>query len=118
MTREEVIAYIQEVEFGYLATVDADRAPRVRPVGIKTVYGDDLYFFTFSNTRKCGELAANPHVEVVWTDAKTLSQVRMRGLCSAVEDMQPSTPNVPAQRSSHVQTLLYSHRQHKYNVKC
>jgi uncharacterized pyridoxamine 5'-phosphate oxidase family protein len=42
VTREEVIKYIQEVEFGYLATVGADGAPRVRPIGIKNIYGDDL----------------------------------------------------------------------------
>jgi uncharacterized pyridoxamine 5'-phosphate oxidase family protein len=79
MTREEVIAYIQEVEFGYLATVDADRAPRVRPVGIKTVYGDDLYFFTFAMTRKVAEIEGNPQVEVVWSKLHEMSQVRIRG---------------------------------------
>ena len=86
MTREETIELIKATHFGFLATIGTDNRPRVRPVGIHTVYGNDLYFFTFSNTRKCGELAANPHVEVVWTDAKSLSQVRMRGLCTVVED--------------------------------
>ena len=86
MTREEAIEFIKGAHFGYLATIGTDGRPRVRPVGIHTVYGNDLYFFTFSNTRKCGELAATPYVEVVWTDAKSLSQVRIRGLCSVVED--------------------------------
>jgi len=39
MTRDEVIAYIQQVHFGYLATVGADNAPRVRPIGMHTVLG-------------------------------------------------------------------------------
>lgn len=42
MTRDKVTAYIQDVKFGYLATIDAEGAPRVRPVGIYTVYGDNL----------------------------------------------------------------------------
>ena len=57
MTRDEVIDYIKDVKFGYLATVGADGAPRVRPIGITTVYGDDLYFFTFSTTRKVVPMA-------------------------------------------------------------
>ena len=86
MTRDEVIAYIQEVHFGYLATVGADNAPRVRPVGISNVYGNDLYFFTFSTTRKVAEMEVNPQVEVVWAKVEGLSQVRIRGKAVVVED--------------------------------
>jgi uncharacterized pyridoxamine 5'-phosphate oxidase family protein len=70
MTREQVIAYIQHVKFGYLATVGADNAPRVRPVGMYTVYGDALYFFTLANTRKTAEIDNHPQVEVVWSAAR------------------------------------------------
>jgi uncharacterized pyridoxamine 5'-phosphate oxidase family protein len=86
MTRDEVIKYIQKVEFGYLATVGADGAPRVRPVGIKNIYGDDLYFFTFSNTRKVAEMEANPQVEIVWSKLAELSQVRISGKAVIVAD--------------------------------
>jgi uncharacterized pyridoxamine 5'-phosphate oxidase family protein len=86
MTRDEVIKYIQEVEFGYLATVGADGAPRVRPVGIKNIYGDDLYFFTFSTTRKVAEMEANPQVQVVWSKLAEISQVRISGKATVVED--------------------------------
>ena len=37
MTRDKVISYIQDVKFGYLATVGAGNAPRVGPVGMYTV---------------------------------------------------------------------------------
>jgi uncharacterized pyridoxamine 5'-phosphate oxidase family protein len=87
MTRDEVIAYIQEVHYGYLATVGADNAPRVRPIGIHNVYGDDLYFFTFSITRKVAEMETNPQVEVVWAKVGELSQVRIRGKAVVVEDV-------------------------------
>lgn len=88
MTREEAIELIKGAHFGFLATIGRDDRPRVRPVGIHTVYGNDFYFFTFSNTRKCSELAAHPHVEVVWIDAKELSQVRVQGLCTVVDDIE------------------------------
>jgi len=86
MTRSEVIEFIQQVQFGYLATVGADNAPRVRPISIKDVYGDDLYFFTFAITRKVAEIAANPQVEVVWAKEAELSQVRIEGKAEVVED--------------------------------
>jgi uncharacterized pyridoxamine 5'-phosphate oxidase family protein len=86
MTREEVIAYIQKVHFGYLATIGADGAPRVRPVGIKDVYGDNVYFFTFVTTRKVAEIEANPRVEVVWCNLADQSQVRIRGTMAVEED--------------------------------
>ena len=86
MSRDEVITYIQEVHFGYLATAGADSAPRVRPIGIYTVYGDDLYWFTLSNTRKVAEIEANPQVEVVWSKLEEQSQVRISGEVAVVED--------------------------------
>ena len=86
MSRDEVIAYIQDVHFGYLATVDADNAPRVRPVGIYNVYDNNLYFFTFSTTRKVAEMENNPHVEVVWAKLEERSQVRIKGKATLEED--------------------------------
>jgi uncharacterized pyridoxamine 5'-phosphate oxidase family protein len=86
MTREQVTSYIQDVKFGYLATVGDDGAPRVRPVGIYTVYGDNLYFFTTANTRKVAEIDANPQVEVVWSKLEAQSQVRISGSMVVEED--------------------------------
>ena len=86
MTRDEVIAYIQEVHFGYLATVGADNAPHVRPIGIYNIYDDDLYWFTLSNTRKVAEIEANPQVEVVWSKLEEQSQVRISGKTTVVTD--------------------------------
>ncbi len=86
MTRDEVIAYIQETEFCFLATVGTDNGPRVRPVGMKTVYGDDLYFFTFGNTRKVAEIEQNARAEGVWWKPGTMSQVRIRGTLAVEQD--------------------------------
>jgi uncharacterized pyridoxamine 5'-phosphate oxidase family protein len=70
MRRDEVLDFIRKAHFGYLATSDLDSGVSVRPVGIDTVYGDSVYFFTF---------ATNPKVSVVWADHETLSQVRIKG---------------------------------------
>jgi uncharacterized pyridoxamine 5'-phosphate oxidase family protein len=88
MKRDEVMAYIREVKFGYLATVGADNAPRVRPVGIHTIYGDALYFFTFGTTRKVAEIDGNPQAEVVWSKLQEMSQVRIRGKMILEEDAE------------------------------
>jgi uncharacterized pyridoxamine 5'-phosphate oxidase family protein len=86
MTREEVVRFIQEVKFGYLATVAADNTPRVRPLAICQIYGNELHFFTFSVTRKVAEIEAHPQVEVVWSKTDERSQVRIRGKAALVED--------------------------------
>ena len=86
ITRDQVLATIRKVRVGYLATVDADSAPRVRPVFIKDVYDDELYFFTFSTTRKVAEIEDNPQVEVVWADLEDNSHARISGKAIVVED--------------------------------
>ncbi|MBN1260144.1 MAG: pyridoxamine 5'-phosphate oxidase family protein [Anaerolineae bacterium] len=85
-TREQVIAFIKDVKFGYLATIGPDNAPRVRPVGAYTVYGDALYFFTFKMTRKVTEITAHPQAEIAWARLNDNAQVRMRGALSLEED--------------------------------
>jgi pyridoxine/pyridoxamine 5'-phosphate oxidase len=86
MTRQEVERYIRDVKFGYLATVNVEGAPRVRPVAMKDVYDDGLYFFTFATTHKVGEIAANPQVEMVWSKLEEQSQVRISGALTPEED--------------------------------
>jgi uncharacterized pyridoxamine 5'-phosphate oxidase family protein len=86
MTRDEVTEYIKKMHIGYLATVSPDNSPRVRPISIHTIYDRDIYFFTFSTTRKCAEMEANPQVEVVWSNLADLYQVRIRGNAAVVED--------------------------------
>jgi len=86
MTRDEVIAYIKEVQVAALATVGPDGGPRVRPVILDDVYGDELYLFTLAITRKVVELEANPRVEVAWAKPADFSQVRIRGTAAPVQD--------------------------------
>ncbi|MFN2284526.1 MAG: pyridoxamine 5'-phosphate oxidase family protein [Anaerolineae bacterium] len=87
-TREQVIEFIKEVKFAYLATQGTDNAPRVRPLAASTVFGDAVYFFTFRITRKVAELAAHPQAELVWARLADNAQVRMRGTVALEEDAE------------------------------
>jgi uncharacterized pyridoxamine 5'-phosphate oxidase family protein len=86
MTRDRVIEFINKTRIGYLATMDENNCPRVRPMGIYVIYDDDIYFFTFATTRKVAEINSCPQVEVVWANPEKLSQVRIKGEASMVED--------------------------------
>ncbi len=79
MEKQEIISYIKDVHFGYLATVGEDNHPRVRPVSIQSFYNNNLYFFTFLHTRKVLEMNNNHQVEVVWSKLEEQSQVRIGG---------------------------------------
>jgi uncharacterized pyridoxamine 5'-phosphate oxidase family protein len=87
-TRDQVVAFIDEVKFAYLATLGTDGAPRARPLAAHTVYGDAVYFFTFRPTRKVAELAAHPQAELVWCRLQDRAQVRMRGPVALEQDAE------------------------------
>ena len=87
-TRSQVIEFIKEAKFAYLATLGTDGVPRARPLAAHTVYGDAVYFFTFRPTRKVAELAAHPQAELVWARMEDNAQVRMRGPVVPEEDAE------------------------------
>jgi uncharacterized pyridoxamine 5'-phosphate oxidase family protein len=87
-TREQVIAFIQEVRFGYLATRGQGRTLRVRPVGIKSISGNELYLVAVNSPRKENESIAERPAEVVWTQQSTNTQVRIRGRIMATDEAE------------------------------
>ena len=87
-TRDQVVAFIDEVKFAYLATLGTDGVPRARPLAAHTVYGDAVYFFTFRPTRKVAELTAHPQAELVWCRLQDQAQVRMRGPVALEQDAE------------------------------
>ncbi|CAG0926941.1 pyridoxamine 5'-phosphate oxidase [Thermoflexales bacterium] len=87
-TREQVIAFIQEVRFGYLATRNKGRLLRIRPVGIKSVSGNELYLVAVKSARKESEPATERQAEVVWTQQGTNTQVRIRGQIVAADEAE------------------------------
>jgi uncharacterized pyridoxamine 5'-phosphate oxidase family protein len=86
MDRQQVIKYIKDVKFGYLATLGLDNTPSVRPMGIHTVYGNQLYFFTMKNSPKVMEINNKPVAEIVWAKHDEQSQLRIKGNIEQVND--------------------------------
>ena len=78
MNKKQVVEFIKDVKFGYLATVGSDNTPSVRPMGIHTVYGDHLYFFTMINSQKVREMDEKPVAEIVWAKHEEQSQLRIK----------------------------------------
>ena len=67
-----------------LATADAEGRPSVRMVLLKGHGPDGFVFYTNLDSRKGGELAANPHVALLFHWKSQRRQVRIEGAISAV----------------------------------
>jgi len=84
MNKNECIELIRSVKIGYLATSDKECQPYVRPIDMKTVYGDDIYFSTFSNTDKIKQIEQSNKVEAIFIQNYT--QLRIIGIAELIAD--------------------------------
>ncbi|MCC7049269.1 MAG: pyridoxamine 5'-phosphate oxidase [Alphaproteobacteria bacterium] len=69
-----------------LATADASGAPSVRMVLLKGVESDGFVFYTNTESRKGGELAANPRVALMFHWKSLRRVVRIEGPVERVSD--------------------------------
>jgi pyridoxamine 5'-phosphate oxidase len=69
-----------------LATVDADGQPSVRMVLLKGHGPDGFVFYTNFDSRKAGEIIANPRVALLFHWKSLRRQVRIEGRVSRVDD--------------------------------
>ncbi|MBN8805998.1 MAG: pyridoxamine 5'-phosphate oxidase [Sphingopyxis terrae] len=69
-----------------LATATADGHPSVRMVLLKGHGPDGFVFYTNLDSRKGGELAANPHVALLFHWKSLRRQIRIEGPVSTVDD--------------------------------
>jgi pyridoxamine 5'-phosphate oxidase len=69
-----------------LATVDADGQPSVRMVLLKGHGRDGFVFYTNFDSRKAGEIIANPRVALLFHWKSLRRQVRIEGQVSRVDD--------------------------------
>ncbi|MBU7590227.1 MAG: pyridoxamine 5'-phosphate oxidase [Sphingopyxis terrae] len=69
-----------------LATATADGHPSVRMVLLKGHGADGFVFYTNLDSRKGGELAANPHVALLFHWKSLRRQIRIEGPVSIVDD--------------------------------
>jgi general stress protein 26 len=77
-------ATIAKAKFPQLATIDGDQ-PRVRPVSPVRTDGFTVYVANLRAYHKTAEIAANPKVELCYTDEHH-NQVRITGVAEVVTD--------------------------------
>lgn len=81
---EAHIADSEEVNAMTLATVDADGKPHARVVLLKAVENNEFVFFTNYNSHKGREMAATPHVAIVFFWKELERQVRIEGTVAKI----------------------------------
>jgi pyridoxamine 5'-phosphate oxidase len=71
-----------------LATADADGRPSVRMVLLKGHGPDGFVFYTNRESRKAGEMAANPHAALLFHWKSLRRQIRIEGSLSLASDAE------------------------------
>ena len=79
---KEVFEFLKKCNTYYLATVEADGQPRVRPFGTIDLFEDKLYIQTGKVKDVSKQIAANPKVEICAFDGETW----LRITCTLVRD--------------------------------
>ena len=67
---QEVFEFLKKCNTYYLATVEADSQPRVRPFGTIDLFEDKLYIQTGKIKEVSKQIAANPKVELCAFDGQ------------------------------------------------
>jgi uncharacterized pyridoxamine 5'-phosphate oxidase family protein len=86
MNMEDVLAFAQKNQMGYLATVEGGK-PKVRAFTILKVQGDTLYFSTNNKGATYPQLRKAPFIEWIAMDPQTYTTLRISGKVVFVEDM-------------------------------
>jgi len=79
---KEVFEFLKKCNTYYLATVEADGQPRVRPFGNIDLFEDKLYIQTGKVKEVSKQIAANPKVEICAFDGEKW----LRIACTLVRD--------------------------------
>ena len=79
---KEVFEFLKKCNTYYLATVEADGQPRVRPFGTIDLFEDKLYIQTGKVKDVSKQIAANPKAEICAFDG----QKWLRAACTLVRD--------------------------------
>lgn len=79
---KEVFDFLKKCNTYYLATVEADGQPRVRPFGTIDLFEDKLYIQTGKVKEVSKQIAANPKVEICAFDGEKW----LRIACTLVRD--------------------------------
>jgi len=85
-----------------IASVDARGRPSSRMVLLKEYDSDGFVFYTNLESRKGNEIAANPHIALLFHWKSLKRQVRIEGLASQVEDAQADAYFASRDRGSQI----------------
>lgn len=83
----EVIEFLNENSVQYLATVDLDGKPRVRPFQFMLEKEGKLYFCTNNQKNVYKQLKKSPYVEIT-TSSPTFAWIRLKGKAVFSDDMK------------------------------
>ena len=86
--RRKVLELIKSIDYAVFATRGRDGAPlHARPMAYRAVEGDgDLWFFSKEDSRKAGEIAADPTVLISFADPRAQHFVSITGRAEIVTD--------------------------------
>ena len=86
MTKDEILALLNENTVCFLATADGDQ-PRVRGMALYRADEDGIIFHTGAGKDMALQMEKNPKVEVCAFDQKSNTQVRVAGTVEFLDDM-------------------------------
>ncbi|MBE7213000.1 MAG: pyridoxamine 5'-phosphate oxidase family protein, partial [Gluconacetobacter diazotrophicus] len=86
--RRKVLELIKSIDYAVFATRGENGAPlHARPMAYRAVEGDgDLWFFSKKDSRKAGEIAADPTVLISFADPRAQHFVSIAGRAEIVTD--------------------------------
>ena len=84
--QQEIMAWIRQNQYVYLATCDKNHA-RVRPI-VLFIHNERYFFATFTGDSKVQQIQNNKHVEVCipLTEEGHTGYIRLRGMASIVNN--------------------------------
>lgn len=77
---------IEGIPFAMLTTRDHNGVLHSRPMVTQEEDGEELWFFTESDTHKANDIVANPNINLSYSDQKTHRYISVSGWAEIVDD--------------------------------
>ena len=86
----QIAEMMRDLDFCMLTTKDEDGFLRARPMSNngEVEFDGDVWFFSASDSRKVGEIEADPHVELSYTDTDRYLFISMSGEAAIVRNAE------------------------------
>lgn len=82
---KDVLLFLSENSIQYLATVDSNGLPKVRPFMILSLYNDKIYFAVSTDKEVYKEIKNNPRIEFS-SSSPTFDWIRVSGVAKFIDD--------------------------------